>query len=74
MKKLFMTRSCVVAYLIKMRRATPDDIDGLRVSQADLKMQNVEEVERLILDVRAGRTTQFSASFPDAIEIFITDP
>ena len=74
MKKLFMTRPRTVAYLITICRAMSDDVDGPSVNDAGVKIRILEETERLILDVRAGRTNQISISFPDAIQIFISDP
>ena len=68
-----MTRKRAVAYLIRMRSSTPDDIDGLRVADADWKLQTLEEVDRLILDVRAGRIAKFRVGFPVAAEIVVAD-
>jgi hypothetical protein len=71
MKKLFMTRSRAVAYLIKTRRGMPEEMEGLRVVDAE---NTLDATERLILDVRAGRKSQFSINSPEAIEVFISDP
>ncbi|HEV3430416.1 MAG TPA: hypothetical protein VG320_21275 [Paraburkholderia sp.] len=74
MKKLFMTRSRAVAYLIKIRRRKPGDIDGLRVVDADTQMQSLEMIERLLLAVRAGRQSQFRVDFPEEIDVLVADP
>ena len=68
-----MTRSRAVAYLI-MHRKISKDIDGMRLIDADMQMQTLEAMERLMLDVRAGRKSQFSVSFPEEIDVFISDP
>jgi hypothetical protein len=74
MKKLFMTRSRAVAYLLNTRRAMPEEIGGLRVIDAESQIHTLEAAERLILDVRSGRKSQFSVIFPEEIAVFITDP
>ena len=51
----------------------PGDIDGMRVMDADPKLQTLEDMDRLILDVRAGRSHKFSVAFPVPVEIIITD-
>ena len=73
MKKLFMTRRSAIAYLTTMR-AMPEEIAGLRVFDAESKMQTLDATDRLILDVRAGRKSQFRVSFPEEIDVFISDP
>jgi hypothetical protein len=71
MKKLFMTRSRAIAYLIKTRRAMPEEIEGLRVVDAESML---DTTQRLILDVRAGRKSQFNVTSPEEIAVFISDP
>jgi len=68
-----MTRRRAVAYLLGVRRAMPDDIDGMCVTEADQKLQTLEGVDRLILDVRAGRIGKFRVGFPVAAEIVVAD-
>jgi hypothetical protein len=56
-----------------MRRATPDGIDNLRVGEADLRLQDRDTLDRLLLDVRAGRIREFRLDKPQAIEVTVTD-
>lgn len=73
MQHFFMTRASAVAYLLGLRRAMPDGIVDLRVGEADVRMQEVDMLDRLLLDVRAGRIREFRLDKPEAIEVVVTD-
>ncbi len=73
MQRFFMTRARAVAYLLVMRRAMPDGIDNLLVDEADSRLQELDMLERLLLDVRAGRIREFRLNEPEAVEIVVTD-
>jgi hypothetical protein len=73
MQRFFLTRVRAVAYLLAVRRAMPDQIDDLRVGEADVRLQELDTLNRLILDVRAGRICEFRLDKPPAIEVVITD-
>jgi hypothetical protein len=73
MERFFLTRASAVAYLLGTRRATSDEIDNLRVGVADVRLQELDTLDRLLLDVRAGRVRQFRLDKPRAIEVTVTD-
>jgi hypothetical protein len=73
MQLFFLTRASAVAYLLGMRRATPDGIDNLRVGEADVRLQERDTLDRLLLDVLTGRICEFRLDKPQAIEVTITD-
>ncbi|SEF11901.1 hypothetical protein SAMN02787142_7791 [Burkholderia sp. WP9] len=73
MQHFFMTRASAVAYLLGVRRAMPEGIDHLRVGEADVRLQEVDTLNRLLLDVRAGRIREFRLDKPEAIEVMVTD-
>jgi len=73
MQHFFMTRARAVAYLLVMRRAMPDGIDNLLVGKADSRLQELDMLKRLLLDVRAGRLREFRLNEPEAVEIVVTD-
>ncbi|CAN0624345.1 protein of unknown function [Burkholderia multivorans] len=58
---------------MKVRHGMSKDIDGLRVTDAEQKLQPLEEIDRLILDLRAERIKGFVVGGPTATEIVITD-
>jgi hypothetical protein len=49
----------------------PEEIEGLRVVDAESML---DTTQRLILDVRAGRKSQFNVTSPEEIAVFISDP
>jgi hypothetical protein len=73
MERFFLTRARAVTYLLGMRRATPDGIDNLRVGEADVRLQELDTLDRLLLDVRAGRVREFRLDRPQPIEVTVTD-
>lgn len=73
MERFFLSRASAVAYLLGMRRATPGGIDNLRVGEADVRLQELDTLDRLLLDVRAGRVREFRLDKPQAIEVTVTD-
>jgi hypothetical protein len=73
MQRFFLTRASAVAYLRGIRRATPDGIDNPRVGEADVRLQELDTLDRLLLDVRAGRIREFWLDKPQAIEVSVTD-
>ncbi|SEF11553.1 hypothetical protein SAMN02787142_7721 [Burkholderia sp. WP9] len=73
MERFFMTRASAIAYLLKARRAMPDEIEDLRVRDADMRLQELDAIDRLLIDVRAGRTREFRVAMPLSVEIAITD-
>ncbi|MGY6164133.1 hypothetical protein [Paraburkholderia strydomiana] len=73
MQRLFLTQIRAVAYLLVLRRAMPDGIDELRVGEADVRLQELDTLDRLLLDVRAGRISEFRLDKPRPVEVVVTD-
>jgi hypothetical protein len=73
MERFFMTRARAAAYLLRMRRAMRDGIDSLRTGVTDSRLQELDTLDRLLLNVRAGRVREFRLDTPLAVEIMITD-
>ncbi|TCF96474.1 hypothetical protein BZM26_37475 [Paraburkholderia strydomiana] len=73
MQRFLLTRARAVAYLLRVRRATTDAIDNLQVGEAAVRLRELDMLERMLLDVRAGRINEFRLDKPQTIEIAITD-
>ncbi|MFL9903625.1 hypothetical protein PQR71_36800 [Paraburkholderia fungorum] len=74
MDRLFLTRTSAVSYLLNRRRALLDGIAVTPSGNVDSEFQQgVELIERLILDVRAGRVHAFGLDDPEAITVFVSD-
>ncbi|MEZ2311129.1 hypothetical protein AB6809_31260 [Paraburkholderia sp. RCC_158] len=73
MQQFFLTRVRTVAYLLAVRRAMPSEIDELRVGEADVRLQALDTLDRLLLDVRAGRISEFRLDEPRTVEVVVTD-
>ena len=70
---VFLTRVRAVAYLLRLSRATPDGIDELRGDEADVRLQELDMLDRLLSDVRAGPVGEFRLHKPNAIEVVVID-
>ncbi len=67
MNRIFMTRTEALELLIKAHQAASDKIDG----HTGAALANIEALDHLLLDVRAGRVTEFRA--PDDTHVTIMD-
>ncbi|MFL9911202.1 hypothetical protein [Paraburkholderia sp. RL17-337-BIB-A] len=73
MDRLFLRRASAVSYLLNRRRALLEGIAVTPSGNADSEFQGVELIERLILDVRAGRVHAFGLDQPEAVTVFVSD-
>jgi hypothetical protein len=73
MERFFMTRASALAYMIKLRGTMADEIAGRTVADANFRLDGLDVLERLILDVRAGRIIEFHLDLPTKISVAITD-
>jgi hypothetical protein len=72
MDRFFMTRVGAVAYLLDRRRACSEKIVATPNGNTALESQEMKLIDRLILDVRAGRIHKFELAHPRAVAIFIS--
>ncbi|CAN0622452.1 conserved protein of unknown function [Burkholderia multivorans] len=68
MNRIFMTRVEALELLIKAHQAASDNIGGHAAGAA---LAKIETLDHLLLDVRAGRVTEFRA--PDDTHVTIMD-
>jgi hypothetical protein len=73
MEQFFMRRESAVTYLLGQRRAWFAKISTTSTGNVETESQQIELLERLILDVRAGRVRAFELTHPKPVAIFITD-
>jgi hypothetical protein len=73
MERFFMTGARALAYLIRSRGTIADEIAGLTAADADFRLNRLDALEHLILDVRAGRIREFQLDLPTVISVATTD-
>ncbi|APR39587.1 hypothetical protein [Paraburkholderia sp. SOS3] len=59
MERLFLTRVRAIEKIMVRRRIVSDALDDRHVAKADTLRAELAELERLLLDVRAGRASEF---------------
>ncbi|MEM5385046.1 hypothetical protein VSR68_15785 [Paraburkholderia phymatum] len=73
MEEVFVSRTSAVARILTARQALLNDSDDARWLTAGEKAAQVERLDRLLFDVRAGRTWDFVMPTPNGeIRIFVT--
>jgi hypothetical protein len=72
MERFFMSRASAVTFLLESRRAMFAKISDSAFGDVETESRELEEIDRLILDVRAGRVCVFQLKQPRAVEIFVT--
>ncbi|MGA3246928.1 MAG: hypothetical protein ABSD12_01930 [Paraburkholderia sp.] len=73
MERFFMGRGSAVTYLLGQRRTWFAKISAASSGNVEMESRQVELIERLILDVRAGRLHTFELTHPKPVAIFISD-
>jgi len=68
-----MTRVGAVAYLLDRRRVCSEKIVATPNGNTALESQEIKLIDRLVLDVRAGRVHKFELARPRAMTIFVSD-
>ena len=66
-------RGSAVTYLLARRRAWFAAIADTSRGNIEMESREIEQIERLILDVRAGRVRAFELTQPKRVAIFVTD-
>jgi len=73
MERFFMARGSAVTYLLGQRRAWFAKISAAQSGNVEMESRQIELIERLILDVRAGRVRTFELTQPKPVTIFVTN-
>jgi hypothetical protein len=73
MDRFFMQRASAVLYLLKRRREWLGMVEAAKTGDVEFESQQLDLIERLILDVRAGRVNAFELDHPTAIAVFVSD-
>ncbi|MEA3118667.1 MAG: hypothetical protein QOI13_1937 [Paraburkholderia sp.] len=68
-----MTRTSAVAVLVGSRRAIRDELQDKPAHEASRNEQLLQNLERMLLDVRAGRTSEFNLEYPSPVHVFVSD-
>lgn len=68
-----MGRGSAVTYLLGRRRAWFEKLAATASGNVELESKQIELIERLVLDVRAGRVRSFELTHPKPVAIFVTD-
>ncbi|MGN6233899.1 MAG: hypothetical protein ACTHNZ_22405 [Trinickia sp.] len=67
-----MSRTSAVGLLVDTRQALTTDIRD-KPHDTQRSQQMLQDVERLLLDVRIGRTREFMLEFPNRIHVIVSD-
>jgi hypothetical protein len=73
MERYFMSRTSAVGLLVDTRQALTTDLHDKQHRDPQRSQQLLQEVERLLLDVRVGRTREFHLEFPSRIHVIVSD-
>ncbi|SOE99897.1 hypothetical protein SAMN05446635_7936 [Burkholderia sp. OK233] len=73
MERFFMRRSSAVIMLLYHRRGWHGKIATAASDNVEREMLEIELIDRLVLDVRAGRIRTFELTDPKAVEVNVID-
>ncbi|CAG9275014.1 conserved hypothetical protein [Paraburkholderia unamae] len=73
MDRIFMTREEAIRVLLEAHEAATGNTPATLIRSNGAKSARVEALERLLLDVRAGRVDEFSLNVGDSTRVAITD-
>jgi hypothetical protein len=73
MERYFMSRTSAVGLLVDTRQALAANLHEKPPQEAERNQQMLQEVERLLLDVRVGRTREFELVFPSRMHVIVSD-
>lgn len=73
MERYFMSRTSAIALLVDTRQALAADLHDKSAHEGQRGEQSLHDVERLLLDVRIGRTREFDLAFPHRIHVIVSD-
>jgi hypothetical protein len=73
MERHFMRRTSAVALIVDVRQHLQSQLNEHAVEEARRLHAAIDELTRLLLDVRAGRTNEFELTSPAPLHITISD-
>lgn len=73
MERYFMSRTSAIGLLVDTRQALVAHMHDNPPDEAERNQQMIQQVERLLLDVRIGRTREFRLEFPNRIDVVVND-
>lgn len=68
-----MRRAGAVIFLMQRRRVWFEKIAAASSGNLELESAQIEMIERLVLDIRAGRVRAFELKHPKPVAVFVTD-
>ncbi|HTI16806.1 MAG TPA: hypothetical protein VL598_03995 [Trinickia sp.] len=68
-----MSRTSAVALLVDARRTLLDGLEDKPADEATRNQRLLKDIERRLLDVRAGRTLEFDIEYPVSLHIMVSD-
>ena len=68
-----MSRTSAVALLVDTRQVLSADLRDKPQSETERHQHMLQDVERLLLDVRVGRTREFELAFPSRMHVIVSD-
>ncbi|HVE07804.1 MAG TPA: hypothetical protein VNE00_11170 [Paraburkholderia sp.] len=72
MERMFLTRASAIERIMLRRRSLLDTLNARDASGADTLNAELTELERLLLDVRAGRAHEFVLQGDAPLHCFVT--
>lgn len=73
MERYFLSRTSAIALLVDARQALAAELHEKPPHETQHDEQTLRDVERLLLNVRVGRTREFDLTFPQRIHVIVSD-
>ncbi|CAB3797487.1 hypothetical protein LMG28690_04547 [Paraburkholderia caffeinilytica] len=73
MEQFFMRRASAVILLLYRRRDWQGKIAAATSGNVEREMLEIESIDRLVLNIRAGRIRTFELTEPKAVEVNVID-
>ncbi|MEI5998398.1 hypothetical protein H3V53_14650 [Paraburkholderia bengalensis] len=74
MEEVFVSKSSAIARIVMARKALLKDPNETTALTSDETAKRLERLERLLFDVRAGRTRDFTMPTSDGeVRVFVTE-
>ncbi len=68
-----MSRTSAVALLVDARQALTANLRDKPQQEAERNQRMLQDIERLLLNVRAGRTNEFHLEFPNRVHVLVSN-
>ena len=73
MERYFMSRTSAIALLVDTRQTLSAGLHEKPQSESERHQRMLQEVERLLLNVRVGRTREFELEFPSRMHVIVSN-